>query len=147
MMKRTKLLLKVVLISREFLTLNVLELFYCKENFFEGVFMVFTTGEKWRDFLELIPTAERITFLVEATEQKKRNLCSPVNFRRVYCFKTCCSIQLMENSEKGVNSTENFAAVVDLSQRNMLIPITEIWRSLDFNHEVFQNYPDVLYSS
>ena len=47
----------------------------------------------------------------------------------------------------GSKSSENFAAMLNLSWRNMLLPISLKLCCLDFNHEVFQNYSVVLYSS
>ena len=62
-------------------------------------------------------------------------------------FKHCCTLQLRENSEYWLNPSKNFAAGLDLSQRNMLLPISVNLCCLDFDHEVFQNYTDGLYSS
>ena len=62
-------------------------------------------------------------------------------------FKPCCSPQLRENGELGVNPSENFAAVLDLSKRSMLLPVSVNLCCLDFDHEVSENYPAELHSS
>ena len=86
----------------------------------------------------------------------------------VLVFKPYCSLQLRENSELVVNSSENFIAVLELSRRNMLLTISvncavsilttivypfefavlyKYWKDCWINLHVFQNYSAVLYSS
>ena len=51
-------------------------------------------------------------------------------------FKLCCSLQLRENNELGVNPSKNVAAVLDLSWRDMLLPISVNLCYPDLDHEV-----------
>ena len=69
--------------------LGLLELYYYNGNIFlVGTFMVVTAGRKWRDILELTPPGERITLFlwVEAIEQRRCEVFSPVNFHRMCWF-------------------------------------------------------------
>ena len=128
----------LVFIIRENNLLKLLKLFYCNGNIFlEGTSMVVIARRKWLDFLELTSPAERITLSAQVTRQSRRQFSYSCEFSQdVLVFKPCCSLQLRENNELGVNPSENFAAVQDNSRRNMLLPISVNSYCLNFDHDV-----------